>query len=716
MATVPGVFLFGDYEMNGGQPGLSAGYAPDPLAASLGAGLPLTPLSAILDRELLQITPCATNGTPNAGTISCWPWYDGAADDFANLLVVTGAGPTGNLATSATFTLIGGASPGWTVNEWAGSNPRLVSFCNKNSGEVPPGPMFPSSVGVTYARRAVITANTANTVTYATGTAPLTGCYAFVGRGRFRDYHPAAGHLDTSELSGPGLTPSMRGGSTWYSGGQGVGPDATLVRRLFEDVYDSAPYFHLWKFATTGALTTNWGDSPRNASRSTLTSELTRVTAAATAVGNTIDWKHIVIDMMIVDAIYGATSLPNAANLVAYYKQSLTEFVAWLRSASVFNAPNATVHICLGSTGLYTVTDLGAGAGAGSVAISLMRDYSREFAREDGNARTIDKQGFKLGTGIAVPAEDPNTNADDHALCEYFRLGELMSESIRRANLSIVTEPSQGFPVYLLIGDSIAAGPATEAWVLASNSERISGPTPGNTIRPSNQKIWNRGGITLEVYEPGTNSNTSGTISAASGPELSLMAQLGDLHPDGFALVKRGSNGSTLGPNTTPYNSGTGAYGSWLPGEAEHYPEMLADLAACFQYVNETEEKQVDFRGAFVILGTNDGTISGGGDTFEEELEGFCEALWEDVQTRTSGPRFPIVWRKPQLGATGGIAAELTTIRRALDRFALRQDQFRVVDVDDLERDRSDNIHETPDSAVEDGDRLYAALERIALA
>ena len=709
MATVPGVFLFGDYEMNGGQPGLTADYAPDPLAASLGQGLPLTPLSAILDRELLQITPCAANGTPNAGTISCWPWYDGGADDPANMLVVTGAGPTGNLATSATFTL-GGGSPGWhpTNNEWAG---RLVSFCQLDSGSG--GPMFPGAGGVTFRRRAVITANTADTVTYASGTAPQSGCIAFVGRGRFRDYHPAAGHLDSSEI---GSSNSIRGGSTWYSGGQGVGPDATLVRRLLEDVYDTAPYFHLWKFATTGAMTTSWGDSPRNASRTTLTSELARVVAAATAVGNTIDWKHIIIDMQIVDAIYGATSLPNAANLVTYYQQSLTEFVAWLRSASVFNAPTATVHLMNNSTELYTVANLGAGVGAGSVAISLMRGYTRDFARLDGNARVLEKQGAKVGTGIAVPAEDPNSNANDYALCEYFRFGEQMSESIRIANLGIATEPTQGYPVYLMIGDSIAAGPATQAWVLASNSERISGPTPGNTLRPSNQKVWVRGSLALAIYEPGVNSNTSGTLSASSGPDLSIMANLGELHPGGFALVKRASNGSTLGPNTTPYDPGTGGYGSWLTGEAEHYPLMLEDLGACFQYINETTGKQVDFRGAFVFLGTNDGAISGGGTTFADELEAFCELLWDDIATRTSGPRPPIVWRRPQLGVAGGITAELTLIRRALDLFAIRQDQFRVVDVDDLERDRGDNIHETPDSAVEDGDRMFAALQRIALA
>lgn len=685
MATVPGVLLFGDYAVQGGQSPVNATYVPV-------SGIPVSPIWALNDRDLMNIVPCvAATGEPNASSLSFYPWYDGNADEYANFFLVTGAGGTGSLQTSVTVT-IGGVSPGWTTNEWVG---RTATFNNLTSG----GGGTSLVAGVTFWRRAVITANTADTLTFASGTAVLNGSVGFVGRGRFTDYHPAGGHLTTGEIGG-GLV-SRRGGSGWQAHGIGTGPDASLVRRLYEDVYPDSPYFHLVKFATTGTIITSWADPPNNASRSSFTAELTRINAAATAVGNTISWQHAVIDMQTVDTIY---CIANPAQILNY-EARLTEFIAWLRSASALNNANLTIHFVQNSTDLYTVT----GAGA----IAFLRAAVRSIAREDGNIRLLDMQGATLGKTSSTAIDPPASEAKDYALHEYLRLGNMMSASIAAANATVGSAPSNGLPTYLLIGDSICAGPATTTWVTNSNSTRISGPNPPSLLRPSNQKVWNNGGLALEVYEPGVNSNTIGTVNTSSGPELSLTAQLGDLHPDGFALIKYGSNGSTLAANSTPYSGG--AYGSWLPSEAEHYPVLLQAIANCFSYINEVVGKQVDFRGCGVILGTNDQAQSGGGDAFEAALSIFCEALWDDVTTRTSGDRFPVVWCLPQTDASTAIEAESILVRRALNRYALQEGQFRVVDCDDLERDRTDDLHDTPDSAVERGDRMFAALQRVAL-
>lgn len=658
MAIVPGILLTGGRHIQGGDPGLAASW--DSLAQ--------TTLSYLRDRTVLRITPDnASTGAPTASALDCYPWYDGNAND--DLLVVTASSTT-----SATCTQ-GGVSPGWTTDEWVG---RTATFLN-----------LTPFAGIGFQRRAVVTANTANVLTFAAGTAPAVGAIAFVGKGRFRDYHPVSGWINAT---GDGSI-SLRGGSAWQANGLGVGYDAGLIRHLFEGAYKESPYFHCWKYASIGPIITHWGDSPYDAGKAPMLLEYARVTAAATALGNTIDWQVAVIDYFEED-LQQAIASPFT---ILTYETRLREFMAWL--TTTFGVEKFVLINHRSDTRALTAAGGAPWLRAAHVAI----------ARDTANVGIVDFEGEDPG----IAGDHGSADIKFLSLPAYIKGGKTIGAMIQRLNAGVsVAETNGGFPVYIYLGDSTAVGQATSAWTLALGSERISGPTVGSLVRPTNQKIWNRVANDLQTYTPHTNSNTSGSVTATAAHDLSIMAALGELHPNGFALVKRGSNSSALATELSTYSAGSG--GRWMKSANQHYPELQADFADCVAYINETLGMQADMRGAFITLGTNDQSAIGGA-AFAAALPGFCEDIWTDFGTRTGGEKFPISWRLPQTGIAPEIPAELALVQGALLDLEAAESQLVVVNVDDLERDRSDNLHETPESAVVCGDRMVTKLRTRAI-
>jgi len=662
MATVPGVIYFCEHHGQGGNPGMP----------NVADGLMSTLLQNMLDREVLRITPDnATTGAPTSASLSCWPFYDG------------NMGTTFfQVASSTTTTITVSPSPVWTTNEWAGR--RLTEI---NTAPVP-------TVG--FRQRMSVISNTADTLTFGATSAPTVGAYFFLGTGRFTDYHPIAGWLDINEF---GLVPSSRGGSSFASTG-GIGPDATLIRRLFEDVYDEAPYFHLWKVATAAPVSTGWADSPNNSQRAAFALELARVVAAASAHGNTIAWNEAIIDLSMSDLI-AAVSAP----LIALaYKARLLEMIAWIKTT----LGNSDLRVVLVNHDerLWSTT--------APLAAHYWRGLHREVAVELSNVAIVDMNGARIGRQIVSPGDTPATEVKYYAQAEYFTMGERMSHAIARLQAGTPDVAAGGMPLYYMIGDSIMVGPANVTWVTNSNSPLISGPNPPSLLRPAHQKILNHGVGVLEVYEPGVNSNTAGTVQSASGPDLSFMAQLGLLHPDGFAVVKVATNGSALASEAQAYIPGVSG-GRWKKSSAENYTVLLACRDEAIADINATYAKQADARGIAVSLGHNDHSVVGGGAAFAAELPNFVRDLRADLSTRTSGAALPISWRRPQLDAQGVNVVEMQPVRDALQTQMDSDGQFVFVDADDLERSRDDNLHETPESSVKQGERHVAALQLISL-
>lgn len=259
-------------------------------------------------------------------------------------------------------------------------------------------------------------------------------------------------------------------------------------------------------------------------------------------------------------------------------------------------------------------------------------------------------------------------------------------------------------PVYLMLGDSIFNGEVTNDIVDDLKSARL------GATRSSIQRVWNRQTSNRETYNPKTNGNRSGTVITQAGPEISITAELALDHPTGFTLIKRGSFSSAMTTAAFGLVEGVGG-GSWNPtASSDNWDAFETDVDNAAADIT-ADGAYPDFLGAFVCLGDNDAVTNPTG--FEAALPAFVAAIRSSYQTRTTGDPMPIVWRLPQRSTSLGTDANRGLIRAALTAFARRDGRMRLVDVEDLERSSSDNIHETPLSSIESGRRLAVAMRRM---
>lgn len=659
MATVPAVLLIGDSMVNGGVPGLDAKIDATGFSE----------VDSMLDFELGRITPSDdTTGAPTASSLGWWPWYDGMAND-THYTVAS--------ATSTTVTASG--SPGWTVNQFAGKYVLVVN-----------------TLTVGFSNVVLVTSNTANTLTVASwpGGTPSPGNIFWPQVGRWRDYHPVQGFLTVAEI---GVTYSQRGGGSWPANAQGVGYDAGLIRRFLE-VWDSAPYFQLAKHANSQPTVGAW-DTPASGARTTFEAQVAAMAAAWTALatGDTLSWELIIWDNSQQDVLDWVSTPANAL----LYETAVTDTIAYLRT-QLGNA-NAKVLLVNHDTQINNLL---------SPNGTLFANRAHRSVAKDGtNVRVVSLEGQR------VRGDDPSyylgtENREFYAAAVAW---DQAATKIRDAyELIVAGDPTTydgGYPIYLFMGDSIGVGPINETF-----TGQLDSPLYTDTARASTQGIYNRSTDTVEPYDMADNSNTSGTVRATGGPECSMMALLEQLHPTGFVLVKRASDASSLAAELSAYTGGGSSGGVWDKSvSSEHWDAFVEDYENALQYVNTTLGKQGDLKGVFVILGTNDAQVTGGGAVFEAALATFVSDVRETFATRTSGTALPIVWRKPQLDFTGAKPDEIATIRTALEDFAEDDAQFVLVNVDDLERNTTDDIHETPRASLTDGERLVAALSGVAI-
>jgi hypothetical protein len=234
------------------------------------------------------------------------------------------------------------------------------------------------------------------------------------------------------------------------------------------------------------------------------------------------------------------------------------------------------------------------------------------------------------------------------------------------------------------------------------------GPGPG-TVKPIGEFIYNKLNNQFERFNPNTNSNTSGTVSNKAGPEVPIFAALAQQHPDGFGLVKHASNGSGLMTGAASYNPADGSGGRWDKSANEHYTFFLQLMKAAKDYINQVYGKQADVRGGGFSIGHNDSVSAEAGALFATNLPAFINNFIADHSTRTSGRHFPIAFRKPQIAAAFNVQG-MNLIIGAFNQLVKADSQIRLVDVDDNERDRNDDLHETPESAITTGRRIATAI------
>lgn len=665
MATVPSVLLVGDYMLNGGNPGVKAQVSSTATTA----------LQEFRDLDVMKVVPSdAATGAPTAGSLSWYPWWDGtySATDYTK----SGA------ATSTTITAAG--SPGWTVDEHVN---KWVSVFN--------------STLIGYQARGLITSNTADTLTVASwvnGSTPTGTVPFFISEGGWRDYHAAPGWRNPYEIAGS-IVDAKRGGSTWQALGNGIGPDAGLMHELSK-IHPASPYFQLAKYVSTATTVNAWGTAGSGI-RTAFDAFKAQLDAgwAALASGDTLSWDLIVIDNSMRDVNNWAATPGN----IIYYKAALESFISYLRTTM----GNASAHVVL----VNHDTRLTDAAGLLTSGVAAANAIHHSVAADGTNIRIVSLEGERL-SGSDLTYGGHNEVRQFYSASTYW--GSYATKVAKAYELALAGAPTAydgGIPLYILIGDSIAVGQIQNQFI-----DQLDSPTLTGTPRGAEQGIYNRSTDAVEAYDFGDNSNTSGTVTGSGGPEVSMMHELEQLHPNGFVMLKRASNSSALATELTAY-VGTGSEGGvWNHSVVgEHWDELKTDYDNVLQYINTTLGKQADLKGVFVILGTNDAASAGGGAAFATALPGFVSQLRATFQTRTSGPAVPIVWRKPQLDTATAIFDEAYAIRQALDTYATTDVKFTVVNVDSLERNTTDDIHETPESSIVDGQRLVAALATVAL-
>lgn len=661
MATRPGVLIFGGTMVQGG--------TGTPLAAVTSAGA--YPTSETYDLKLHRVTPDdATTGAPTASTLSWWPWYDG---NF---------GTTRTISASTSTTLTVSPDPGWTTNQWAGyrvtnNNSTGFGFQNKN---------------------VTIVSNTSDTITVAAWTAtPTVGTLCWFSEGRFTDYHPIGAWRTYTEILA--ATVPTRGGGSWAQGNQGIGYDAGLVRELLEHVWPVAPYFQVAKYANT--YTTREYASAGSA-RTTFEAELAKM-AAAFALRyptDTLEWNYVILDLSTADV---ASWVANPAYFLTY-QSNLTTFVAYIKEQL---GADVRVLILNHDRSIRSVSAAGGVGLANGVHIAV--------AALDADVRILSLEGLGLPLRGTTAFYVPNEDTPYYAVSAYAKtIPPLLRRAVQvwEADASAST-PDGVMPVYILIGDSIEVGPIDSTY-----SGALDSPTLTASVRDDRQRIWNRSAGAIEPYQAHVNSQTSGslTLTGRAGPEFSLTVELMSRHPDtGFVLIKRASASSCLTDIGAAYDANENG-GSWVSATTgEHWDELVQDVTDCMLAINVGMGKQGELMGIFVGLGTNDGAYDDGADAFDAALPGFVDDLRSTFGTHSTGAATPVIWRKPQLGTSTAIPDEMRQIRATLVAFAEDDAQFRLMDVDDLERDVDDNLHETPEASIAHGIRYDEQLDEIAL-
>lgn len=676
MATVPGVLIVGDYSVHGSTSTSSL----DDTVSALG----VTQLQYNRADKVMRITPDnPTTGASTAASLNWKPWFDGLAGD--TLYAVTSA-----TATSLTVT----GTP-WTAHQWqpavqpgGATRTYIVTIINTT-------PL----AGLGFSQRVAITDNTTNTLNVASWPAgtPPNGAALFISQGRFRDYHAVAGWLAQPEL---GSVLSTRGGSSWQTLGLGIGYDAGLIRDLWENVWPVAPYFQLAKFGDTSPMRVAYDDT-NHLSRPAFLDHLSRYQAAWTALanGNTLNWELLILDQSQSDVLDWAANPLHALD----FQTAVSQTITWFRSAGVLNNANLKVLLVCHDININNVTT--------PLGTMFANHAMRAVAATTANVRAVPLDGLPLY--LASPYV-PNQNRGCYQQSAYL---QDIPVKLRQSYQFIVAgnppATDGSMPVYIFIGDSIAVGPLDDNYLVELNS-----PTITRTPRDSRQKIWNKINLSVETYDACDNSNTSGTVNALAGPECSMTVKLMDLHPTtGFVLIKRATNASALKSNVSPYSGGGTSGGRWSKAYAstEHYGQLQADWQNTVNYINRILNRQADLKGIFVILGTNDQIVNGDGAQFATELAQFVADLRSDFATRSSGPNVPVVWRMPQLGASTALPNESVVVRQALLDRQAADPEFVAMNVDDLERQASDSLHETPRSSILDGERFVTSLRTIAI-
>lgn len=314
---------------------------------------------------------------------------------------------------------------------------------------------------------------------------------------------------------------------------------------------------------------------------------------------------------------------------------------------------------------------------------------------------------------------DPNFRvANTHALrlsldenyiapSDQLMAGQLMWE----AYLDAVDGPGTpvagvGVPVYFLFGQSHVVGNTLVDWLADNGDAKLTHLDPQN---PTRAFIWNFDTNTWQQYNPFQNANTGphhAELANVFGPEISLLLELQERHPEGVFLYKFAVGGSSISVGPAGI--------AWKKSLNQLYPEMRAGWNLARAALINTLGVVPDVRGLFWMQGEGD-ALEPYASNYESELRLLIQHFRDDLSTRSSSsPLLPVVIGKPT--DTGFFqTAPLAKVRAAQEAVAASDGQVSIINFDDRELYpiRPDNVHFSGMGTVRIGRALDKGLDQV---
>lgn len=443
-----------------------------------------------------------------------------------------------------------------------------------------------------------------------------------------------------------------------------------------------APYTQRWDKAAGGLY--NYIGSDVVAARSALLAALP---------ANTVEIGSITIAMGYIEAsVYGTWT-----NGVSNFKADLETLIANLRAdlAAITGQTADAIPVLLWR--LHNGTKVSLGGFYVDEAVDSIRNALAAIQATGTLIRVVDVDSAALRADYVLQTPAGTIDA-----------GELLARGyIRLTDTSVPVEASGGIPLFVWDGDSNVAGTAPALFL----GTYFNGDPTLTQDYTDKVWIWNHTTGELEVYDPTVNSNSgpeSPTWNDGGkwGPEVSFVAKMLELHPEGFVIYKLGVNGSSIGVNGVGNPIALARYRNL---EDATWPAFEAGFNACKRAVAEVTGRVPHTRLITIYRGPND-TESGLAEDFADDLREHIANLRALCGTDThAGDTTPVALVKPKNipGNTWPVAG-MAAVREAVVAVASDEGNF-LVDVDQTAY-RDDLIHDSAEGQIDIGRAVVAGL------
>lgn len=462
-------------------------------------------------------------------------------------------------------------------------------------------------------------------------------------------------------------------GDNHYEFGGGITP-TTMLMQMLKEKHASAPYFKVVKLAVDGGV--GVGASPMKSSGFTLLAAQFD-TAAAAAVGDTLDVQVVVLDASLPDII--------AANLS--YESDLQTAINNIRGKWGDDCLIVLVshHRDVMKTSLPPSSP-------------FARDINRKLAAANENVVVFDYNWAKFAPAsivtYAAEAADPKYYDTE----TYIQAGVRLFNTIEAWRVGDATPgTTAGLATVVMLTDS--QGKTVDPWFTVYSTQGSLLGAVGGTVR-AGEFIWNKQTQEVELYDSTANACTMPDVPTDTGrvgPEVTALTDLHAVATSGVCVFKFALNGAAL----TTEAVAAGATGAYEDAAADLLDDVRTQWANFCAAVQSQLGRQVDCIGVLTVVGDNDKVNESAGNAFAEKLPTWIDDLRDVFTTRSFGDPLPIVALQPpkHLGEGGdsvhGTLAGAQAVRAAVADLPSQRANVAVLqsNATRYELSRVDHIH-----------------------